>query len=435
MNDWIKKGIVSCLCVVLIAGMAGCSTGKDNSKPDPNGGKIPEMNTTDDITLSIWWMETEQHAPVLKAAIEEFKKVYPNITIKPEWQTSFDNNIKLKTAMIGETAPDIVKIDHVYTASFGYNEQIFDLNKYGAGDIKDQFIESTWNANVYDQAVYGLPFDANTVAFFYNKDLFQKAGVSVPKTYTEIISAGKAIQALKLPNTYAYTVPVTTSDSGWLTFEWLSWLWRNGGEVLNADMTEAAFAGKEGVQALTQMVDLIRKEGVVPENQYLEADFYTGTVGMLDMGCWSLQKVLNSEYGSFGVAELPVLKDGVTNHSGLGLYSMAVTSQSKHPREAYEFIKFLTTTAKYQVDYAKTNAFMPSLKAAYTDDYFSTEEWQVFRSTLEKSKSRPCSPSWPDISENLNNALQQVLTEGRDPAEALAEAAENVNQAIIELSE
>jgi multiple sugar transport system substrate-binding protein len=407
------------------AGAANITDAAANEENDSD-----QIDTTNKINLTIWWMSTPEQQPVMDSAISQFEAKYPNITITPEYQPSFDDTVKLQTAFIGETAPDILKTDFVNIAAFADKQYIANLTDLGADSMKDKFITSTWDANLYNKATYGLPMDANTIAFFSNKTILDKAGQKVPTTYAELEAVGKAINGLNLSGVSAYTVPISTTQSGWLTMTWLSWLWRNGGDVLSPDLKTAAFNSDAGLNALQQMMDLINKDNIVPPMQYLEGDFYTGSVGMIDMGCWNLSKIENNQYGEFEVTAPPALKDGVPASTGLGLYSMVVSSQSKHPKEAYAFIKFLTTNSDLQLGYCKTNYFMPSLQSVYDDAFYQTPDWQVFKNQLEIAKTRPAVPQWPDISDAISSALEQVLTEGADPKQALDDAATLVDQIL-----
>lgn len=437
MKKQIRKLIAISLAAMLL--LSSCAPA-DNGEDDENAS-VPAMNTTDDITLKIWWMDSELQRPVLDKAIAKFKKAYPNITVQPQWVTSYDEDTYTKLRMQlqgGNDFPDIVKLDHVYISTLGYNEQLLDLRSMGARELADQFIESCWQANVYKDGIYALPFDANTIAMYYNKNIFQKAGKEPPSTYEEIIEAGKAIQAPNLPDTFVYTLPTSTQTANWLSLTYLMWLWRNGGEVLNEDWSEVAFNSPEGVAALEQMVRLIKTEKIVPASQYLEGEFYTGMVGMIDMGCWSMNKCFGSEKvteDEFGIVKMPVLKKDVPAYSGLGLYSLGITKKSKHSREAYEFVKMLSTDAELQAEYAQTTAVMPSLKSAYDNEAFKTDNWVLFREQLELAKARPGTPVWPEIKENIEMAVQEAFSDLKTPKQALDEAAQRCNYALEEIDD
>ena len=431
--------LVLCVCLLItLVGLIGCGNTSPEEQPgqqdDQNQGEKSKDDAKKPVELKIWWAEGDQFKAILLDAILAYKDVNPHVKIVPQWQPNFDTYDKLKVAIAGKTAPDITKLDSVFAPALGFKGQLVDLTQFGANDIKDKFIESTWKAGMYKEQVYALPFDANTIAFFYNKDILDKAGKEPPKTYEEIIEVGKAIEALNLPDTYAYTVPVTSGTSGWLAFQWNFWLWRNGGEVLNEDWTKAVYNSPEGVEALQKVVDLVHKHEVVPPNVYLEPEFYDGNVGMLDMGCWNVPVITGEDaQANFGITTMPALKDGVPGHSGLGLYSIGVLTSCKAQQEAYEFVKFLATNKEYQVTYSKKTNLMPSLVEAYEDEYFKTPAWEAFLAQLKIAKARPGTPAWPEIAEHMNIAIQEALTGKKTAQEALDGAVAKSNEALAKV--
>jgi multiple sugar transport system substrate-binding protein len=386
------------------------------------------------VSLKMWWEQDETKKAPLDAAIEDYKAINPNVEIIAELQPGGDTYDKLKISIAGNTQPDIVKLDHVFVQALGYKGALADLVPLGANKIKDKFLPSTWAANMYKDQVYALPFDANTIAFMYNKDILEAAGAKVPTTYEEIIQTGKAINALKLPETYAYTVPVTPGVSGWLGFQFYFWLWRNGAEILNDDWTKAVYNSPEGIGALQKILDLVGIHGIVPANVYLENEFYGGKVGMLDMGCWHVPTITKDDaVANFGISVMPTLKAGVPGHSGLGLYSIGVTAASKNTQAAFDFISHFSSGEKYQLMYSKSTNLMPSLTGAYDDPFYDTPEWSAFLAQLEVAKSRPGSPAWPQINEHVEVAVQEALTGLKTAEQAMNDAAAKSNAVLAEL--
>ena len=384
--------------------------------------------------VKIWWVQDENAKAPLEAAIADYAEEAPNVTVTIEDTPTGDTYDKLKIAIAGGTQPDIVKLDHVFVQALGYKNMLADMVPLGANDVKDQFLSSTWEANMYKDKVYALPFDANTIAFMYNKDILNEAGAAVPTTYEEIIESGKKIQALGNSELYAYTVPVNPGGSGWLGFQFYFWLWRNGAEILNDDWSKAIFNSPEGIGALQKIIDLSEVHGVIPANVYMESEFYNGKVGMLDMGCWHVPTITSADApAEFGITTMPVLKAGVPGHSGLGLYSLGVTANSKFLQAAYDFTEFFASGEEYQLMFGKATNLMPSLVAAYDDPFYQTPEWSSFHAQLKIAKSRPGSPAWPEINEYIQVAIQEALTGLKTAEQAMNDAAVKANEAIADI--
>lgn len=431
----IKKGFALAMTLVMSLSLfAGCGTKEVVKEESPEAvekeSKEVEKAKEEQIELSIWWASQDEFKEPLMQAIALYEKANPNVKIVPEWLANFDYYDNYKIALAGKTAPDIVKIDHVFVQTLGYNDQILELGQFGANDVREQFIDAAWTANMYQDDVYALPFDANTLALMYNKDLLEKAGKEVPTTYEELTDVAIAINNLGEEGVYGYTVPVDPKGSGFLSFQFSSWVARNGGSILNDDWSKSTLDSPEDARALKQVSDLVENK-VIPANVYLEPEFYEGKIGMLEMGCWNINRLTGENApANFGVAPLVSLKDGVTNYAPLGLYSLAITKATKHQQEAYEFTKFLATDNDLQLAYAKQTKLMPTLKASLEDETFNTPEWKVYAEQLKNTVSRPGTPAWPSVDKYLSEAIQKVLITGDDPSEALTEAKEKCDEEI-----
>lgn len=421
----MRRSIAIILSLVLIIGvfLTGCKE-KEISSAKPEENKV---------TLSIWWASQDKFKAPLLEAIREFEEDNPGIKIEPEWTPNFDYYDKYKIALTGDQAPDIVKIDHVFVQALGYNDQVYDLAELGANKIKDKFIKSTWDANMYQKHVYALPFDANTLALMYNKDLLEKAGVEPPTTLNELIKASQKVSALGEEGVYGYTIPFDPGKSGFLSFQFISWIARNGGSILNDDWSKATLNTPETINALKQLKSLIDTKAA-PANTFMENEFYAGKIGMLEMGPWHVPTITDPDApANFGIVPVVSLKDGVDTYAPLGLYSLAISKTSEHPEEAYKFIEFLATNEKMQIAYSKATNLMPTVKTAYEDEFYDNDVWKIFTKQLEKTVSRPGSPAWPQIDEAITIAIQEVLIGTKAPAEALKDAEEKINKELSKL--
>lgn len=100
---------------------------------------------------------------------------------------------------------------------------------------------------VYKDEVYGLRITSNNLALFYNKDLFDAAGLDYPDDtwkWDDLRNAAKTLTDTEA-GVYGLDLPVYDKNGGY-TWNWLPFLWQNGGEFLNEDRTEAVFNSAEG---------------------------------------------------------------------------------------------------------------------------------------------------------------------------------------------
>ena len=440
----MRKFIALTMTLVMVLGLATTGCGSQTESESTNAEDNQEQTQasvenggagkTDEgpVTLSIWWAEEDSFKAPLLEAIREFEDANPGIRIEPQWTPNFDYYENYKIALAGGEAPDIVKIDHVFVQTLGYSGQIYDLTDMGANSVKDQFVPSTWEANMYKDQVFALPFDANTLALLYNKDMFNEAGLQPPTTLEELIQISNELSSPE-EGVYGYTIPFEAGVSGFLSFQFVGWIARNGGSILNDDWSAATVNTPEVINALEQVKSLV-ETGAAPANAFMEPDFYAGQIGMLEMGPWHVPTITAEDAAAdFGVAPVVSLKDGVPTYAPLGLYSLALTKETAHPEEAYKFIEFLATNEAFQLAYSKTTNLMPSLTSLYDDEFYDNDIWQVFIEQLQNTVSRPGTPAWPQVDQALNDAIQKVLLDVATPEEALAEAEAKINEELAKL--
>ena len=392
----------------------------------------------------------------LVTAMMEFQKKHKNITLRIVAAVGLDTDTRytslngLKMQLASNNAPDIVMMDSVYIAQGGEQNHLLDLQQFGSEEIRDLFIPSCWES-VKSQvegndAQYGLPLDCNTILQFYNKDLLDTAGVSkAPSNWSELVNAMERLKGLPNVTTpYALCVnPEKAGHKNYATFTWLMWLWRMGGEVFNKDMTAAAFAEQPGIDALQMYVDMVTKYGV--SKHFAEGEFSSGSVGFIMLVNNSYQNTVDGQSGiHFGVDLLPELKAGVPRYSGLGLYSCAlpnkitaagkdtakVAAATAKAKWAYEFIKFYSTTLKYQLQNAERSRVVPSLKAGEGQGIYTGEFWATVYRQLNTCKYRPSVKNWDSIEIYILEAINAAVNNQKTVQEALKAAAVQTNRQL-----
>lgn len=389
----------------------------------------PGGNTGAERTLTVWGPDSNAS---LLAAETAFQKANSKIKIK-NVNHAAATLTELKLALSSNQAPDILIMDQTYLGAAGTEGYLKDLNQYGAQNYKSKFVTSTWeSAQMYGKQ-WGMPFDANTIAQVCNMDMLNAANASVPTTYQELRTACDKVKA-KYPNAFGYTQAFNNGEPGgknWVAFSFFNWLWRMGGEILSSDYKTATFNSQMGVDALQMLVDMKTAKQASPT--YLHNEFFAGgnVAAITNIGSWTYNSIFGAnKKANFNVSLLPVLKTGVKPYSGLGLYCYAISSSSKNPQDAFEFIKYYTTNKSYQLQYCKANYLIPSLLEAHSDSFYSKTEWQVMIEQLKYSKYRPSVQGWDQIESNLADAIQSAIAGSRTPKAALDTSAKYANSIL-----
>jgi len=279
--------------------------------------------------------------------ISAFEAQNPDIKIVLE-RGSFDGHWRKKLA---ETAshnlPDVWEFVPGFGAKWIQSGQLLNLKPYMDKDSTLDLADVDQGMMGYfskDGGVYGLPYDRSGYAVFFNKDLFDKAGLPYPKagwTYDEFNKDAAAIAKLSSGENKIWGLSQPPDPSA-------LWGWQGiyagfGANLIGPDgKMDVDNAG--GKAALTEFGDLV-KDGLAPKPEPsagqpgADTVFLGGKAGMAISGGWFIAPIVDAKLNA-GVAPMPV---GPKGQSGVKLGGgFVVSASTKHPEEAYKFISFLT---------------------------------------------------------------------------------------------
>jgi multiple sugar transport system substrate-binding protein len=273
---------------------------------------------------------------------------------------------------------------------------------------------------------------------FYNKKDFAKAGISgPPTTWTQLET-----DATKLsdPAKHHYGIYIPWGTDEWISYDWEGLLWADGGQFLNSTGTKTAFDSPAGVQALTTWVDLVRKDHAAPTTSFAQAGSFDGApafasnaVAMIIDGQYALSEFSTAKI-DYGVALVPAGASGQSaTNIGIGVASVFDHNPAQNAA-AITFVKWLAQPAEGAY-LTSVSSGLPSAPAQLTQAAVKKEAstqptYQVFANQLKSGHTRPTVPAYTAISLDLATEIQDALNGTATPAQALAKAAAEGNQAI-----
>lgn len=390
----------------------------------------PQAKAEEDLsgTLRYAYWDTNQD-PWLQQAIEAFNEVYPNVEIVTEptaWTTYWT---KLENAATGGSIADVVWINGPNITKYAQGGILKPLT----GLIEDTSVYPEGLINMYtvDGELMAIPKDFDTVAVWYNKTLFDEAGVEYPTddwTWDDLVEKA---QALTKEDGSVYGLAIqNTNQAGFYNV-----VFGNGGYVVSEDKKESGWDKPEAQKAIQDLVDLIEM-GVSPSQASLEetlsdAQFTAGRVAMNFAGSWALPVYADSDIADqIDVVEMPTMENGkATVIHGVG---HAINANTEVPELAEAFVKFLSGQESMTIS-AETGAAIPSYEGmadAWKNNY---PEWNLqayLTAASEYSYAYPVSAAtaeWLDAEANWMNQIygQQVSVE-----EGLNALAEEMNAVL-----
>lgn len=366
----------------------------------------------------------------IKAALPGFEAKYPNIEVKLTTLQYADHHNALTTALAtGQGLNDVESIEIGFVGKFAEGQGFEDLNKapYNAGQYKSLITPyAVQQATSSDGRFIAMPTDIGPGTFFYRKDILDKAGVD-PKslmTWNSYIAAGKKIKEA----TGAYLI-ADAADVAWINIfatvpQGQGIYFDKDGKVI-VDSVRFVKAFQLAKQVRDAKLDA--KIGAW-SNEWYDA-FKKGTVATQFSGAWlqgHLQNWMAPETkGLWRVQQLPELQ-----YASWGGSFYGIPVASKHKAEAWQFIKYLTTTKEAQIAAFKYMGAFPALLAAQDDPAFSEkvdflggqQARILWREAARKIKPVQANKYDRVANEIVTTALGQVLNEGKDINAALSAA-------------
>lgn len=291
------------------------------------------------ITYGMW--DQTQEATMQKV-IDAFEQKNPNINVEIQlvpWAQYWDN---LKTAAAGGELFDTFWMNGPFFPFYASRDVLLDLTPYmeKSGFDKSKYPASILESYSFNGKQYGGPFYYDSIGLFYNKDMFDAAGIPYPDASWDWNKLREVSQQLtKAPNQYGMVVWWSSQEQ---TF---NFIFSNGGEVV-AD-NKCQISEQPAVEAVQYLVDLIYKDKVSQEPAAMGDDpttfFQQGKAAMITTGSWNVNAYKKSITGfKWDVAPLPKAPTGksVSVVSGLGNVANAKT---QHPDEAWAWINFIAS--------------------------------------------------------------------------------------------
>lgn len=423
------------LLIVIALVATGCSSG--DSKKGDDGDKT---------VLNFWFSLSGENGRSFEEIVDDFNEQSDDYKINPVYQGSYTDTIT-KIRAVGETdAPALLMAsgtNRKYLAEQDYIVPVQQFVDDEGFDLSD-FNENVINRYTIDDTLYSMPFSASNAIMFYNKDMFEEVGLdpeNPPKTFTEIEEAAKKIKD------ETDNIGFSMATIGWF-FEQLlvnqGALYLDNENGFTGAPTKTVIDGPEGLE-IFEWLDRMNKEGTFRNYgsswEDPRAPFLASELGIYFDSSANVRHMVDDAPFEIGTAALPV-PDGVEpNGAQVGGNSIYITDKTpeEHQEGAWEFLKYLSS-APVQAKWASATGYIPIIGAATEEDVLkeTLEEYPQMKTAVEVNEYTPAEPSTSgplsDEGEEFRTiveAAQEAIYEGKDPKEALDEAAAKIN-ALLE---
>ncbi len=402
--------------------------------PPSKSGKTPLVWCSDDN-------------PARREQIALFNKLYPQYDLKLD-PSNMDQQ-KIIVQSIADVGPDLFDSysasDVMSYAKSGIAWDITDQLAKANISVKDDLWPVAQTVITYNGRVYAFPTNAGAFAVWFNKDLFDKAGIPYPKgswTWEQFLPVAKK---LTIRDSRGRGIQYGLSfDTG----IWEQLVWQYGGSMYTPDGTRCIVDSPEAIQGVQMMYDLIYKYRVSPSPQELSSMateggwatgagtlFRTGKIAMMIGGRWNLGIFRGYKGLRLGAVECPYGKKRVFVGVARGT---VINVKSPHRQQALDFLKYMAGKEYNELVNDSADAIAAVKKYSYTDRYLHNPKYpeedynEVWRDIMNYTRTAQVSPFVkPAIASNRFFKQLDLMMGGQKTAtEAMTRAAAQINQEI-----
>ena len=318
------KRLLSALLVsVMVLSLAACGGGSSSEEEAP-------AEESGVLQVGIWDSNQE---PGIKEILADFTAA-TGIETEVTVTTWGDYWTMLSAAAQGGELPDVFWMHANEAERYMSNDMLLDLtDKIAASEVVkyENYLEDLWGIYTYEDKLYAVPKDVDTIALWYNKEIFDQAGVAYPDdtwTWETFVDAAKTIH--EKTGIYGYCLSSDDYQEGYA-----SWIYSYGGSMLDYDPLKSGFDKPETIEAMN-LLDSLLKSGAMPSQEEISENskdvlFNSGKVAMTTLGSWMLagEKAMDEEFqAKIDVAVLPKASTTGERHciyNGLGWAAAANT--------------------------------------------------------------------------------------------------------------
>lgn len=398
----------------------------------------------DEVVELIYWKS--YNVDVYKDFINQFNEEHPNIHVTaeifPDHQSTLQK-IQVQASAGNAEMPNIIQLDTCMTATVDSVAPLVDLAPYleksdslNIDDFYDTFQEEAY----VGEKLAGLHVCANCDVLFFNKEIFEQAGLDTeapPSTWDEVIEYGQKIKETCGDDIIPFVYTGITGDY----YEQFSWEWQAmvqsaGGALFNEDYTEPLFNSPEGIAALEFLVGTVT-DSKIASLSYPEKGFENGRVGMYMDGTWSINTYQDALGDNLGVALMPGKEESKVMVGGDQMMIVDSGDEKKNAA-AFEFLTFMMSKDVIIANSKDQGELACQKSIAETDEYQeylkNSEAMQTAQTALEHCGYRARTSWYDEWSQLVYTICEPCLYEEISCEDALAELESQTKEIISKYS-
>jgi len=420
--NWRKFTAAAVTAAVALSVMAGCASKPQEQKPAEPGAQAPAKK----VELEFWgWWSSATRMPTINKIVDQWNKNNPNIQVKYTFVPFGEILTKYLASVAAGNPPDMVVTPDIFTTPFrAQKKQAMELSAIGGDALKANYYDTFWNAVQYQGKAYGLPWMGETKYLFYNKDLFQAAGLDPekgPVTWEDLWKFSD-----KLDKKEGNKLTTVGFHPMFGNFGYRGWVWNAGSNLFDNRNwpTVNTDKNKEVLDWVKKWTDRYGFEaysafrggfGGGPQHPFVQ-----GKVAMIiETATWEGELKKNGPNIKYGIVPIPT-PDGKQHQNAAytGGFAVEIPVGAKNPKESLEFAKYWTTDAA--VIWAQEQNDFPAFNKA--SEKITTPEFKRMSENMKNTGLIPLPLNAPTYNDALTPSIEEALAGKKDTKKALDEA-------------
>jgi len=436
-----RFGLLLGLALAIVAAAAGCR--KSEKLTELRVAHIYEPLAGPVQTACLKWLE---------AVGDQFEKTHPGFRVRLE-QVKWDKiDSKSMNDYRAGIPHDVVWSSPQLMPQHFEVGDLLDLSPFlqswPKSEIEDFAWHPSWAICGRGSVRLAMPTGVHARVVIYRKDCFEQAGLDPEKPPADLDSLLEAAKKLMRdtngdgrPEVWGLGLYVGR-ERATIELYFAPLLWHFGGDLYDPKTKQAIFASEAGVRAAQWLRDCIQEREVTPPwaagEKYDDVIFERFMRGQLAMA-WGWGNYFNQALEDVGWTKglLPPTPDGQAPEVGIfvtptregaqfaNCWSVSIHKLSRHPAEAFEFIKTMLEPANLD---RYPDAGLPARKTMWERPQYQTAWYQVWRRAAEHGRAMPDTANYNDLADSVAAALQEIILKQADPAQTLQRYQDEFNR-------
>jgi sn-glycerol 3-phosphate transport system substrate-binding protein len=381
------------------------------------------------LKISYWGSFSGDNGKAEQELANRFNKSQSKVVLDYQFQGSYEETAqKLSAALAAKKAPDVSLLSDVWWQKFWLAKLLVPTNPFMAeANVKPtDYVDSFINEGTRSGNVYWIPFARSTPLFYYNKDMFSKAGLDhAPETWDDLVNWGdKLVQRdgdkLKVA-AYAHA-----NGASYIAWVFQPVVWQYGGRYSD-DKYNITIDQQPAVDAGQFFGDLVNKYKIASNPKDIVVDFGNGLAASMMASTASLATIEKTSKFQVGTAFLPKKKQFGCCTGGAGM-SVLTTSSQDNQAAGFQWINFATGDDSTTY-WSQTTGYMPVRKKAIESDAMATfyKQHPNFQTAVNQlAKTQP--QDWarvgiPNGDQIIGKGLERIVINHEDPGTVMKDVA------------